>query len=130
MVDKGVSWNVGKVFFRDELVYRFDLLPEPGHERPAFINLQQYYVEGYLAERAARRCANLELRWKNKVVGLDAARRSTSTLTVETPDGPLPARGRLRRRLRRRALERCAQLMGLESKGRVFHDRFLIADSR
>jgi 3-(3-hydroxy-phenyl)propionate hydroxylase len=24
-----VSWKVGKVFFRDELVYQFDLLPEP-----------------------------------------------------------------------------------------------------
>ena len=48
-----MSWNVGKVFFGDEQLYRFDLLPEPGHERPAFINLQQYYVEAYLAERAA-----------------------------------------------------------------------------
>ncbi len=42
MVDKGVSWNVGKVFFRDAQIYRFDLLAEEGHERPAFINLQQY----------------------------------------------------------------------------------------
>lgn len=52
MVDKGVSWNVGKVFLRDEQVYQFDLLPEEGHERPAFINLQQYYCEAYLVERA------------------------------------------------------------------------------
>src|SRR6478735_5201126 len=49
MVAKGVSWKVGRVFFKDEQVYNFDLLPEEGHERPAFINLQQYYVEGYLA---------------------------------------------------------------------------------
>jgi 2-polyprenyl-6-methoxyphenol hydroxylase-like FAD-dependent oxidoreductase len=34
MVDKGVSWNVGKVFFKQEQVYSFDLLPEAGHERP------------------------------------------------------------------------------------------------
>jgi 3-(3-hydroxy-phenyl)propionate hydroxylase len=53
MVDKGVSWNVGRVFLKDKPLYGFDLLPEPGHARPAFINLQQYYVEGYLAERAA-----------------------------------------------------------------------------
>ena len=33
-------------------LYSFDLLPEAGHARPAFINLQQYYVEGYLVERA------------------------------------------------------------------------------
>src|SRR5487761_2287136 len=43
---KGASWNVGKVFFRDTQVYRFDLLPEPGHERPAFIYLQQHYAVG------------------------------------------------------------------------------------
>ena len=48
MTSKGVSWNVGRVFFRDEEVWRFDLLPEPGHRRPAFVNLQQYYVEGFL----------------------------------------------------------------------------------
>jgi 3-(3-hydroxy-phenyl)propionate hydroxylase len=41
MVEKGVSWNVGRVFFGDAEVYRFDLQPEPGHERPAFIILQQ-----------------------------------------------------------------------------------------
>lgn len=36
MVDKGVSWNVGKVFFREGEVWRFDLLPESGHQRPPF----------------------------------------------------------------------------------------------
>ncbi len=53
MCDKRVDWNVGKVYFQDDLLYRFDLLPEPGHQRPAFINLQQYYVEAFLAVRAA-----------------------------------------------------------------------------
>ena len=48
----------------------FDLLPEAGHARPAFINLQQYYVEGYLAERAAQ-LPLIDLRWKNKVVGVE-----------------------------------------------------------
>src|SRR3712207_8427239 len=43
MVDKGVTWNLGKVFFHEEPVYGFNLLPEAGHQRPAFINLQQYY---------------------------------------------------------------------------------------
>ena len=52
MVDKGVTWNLGKVFFHEEPVYGFNLLPEAGHQRPAFINLQQYYVEGFLFERA------------------------------------------------------------------------------
>ena len=86
MVDKGVSWNVGKVFFKQEQVYSFDLLPEAGHARPAFINLQQYYVEGYLAERAAQ-LPLIDLRWKNKVAGVEQ-HDDHVTLTVETPDGP------------------------------------------
>jgi 3-(3-hydroxy-phenyl)propionate hydroxylase len=85
MVDKGVSWHVGKVFFHDEQVYRFDLLPEPGHERPAFINLQQYYVEGYLVERAAA-LPLIDLRWNHKVTGV-AQHDDGAVLTVETPDG-------------------------------------------
>ena len=65
MTDKGVSWNVGKVFFREQEVWRFDLLPEPGHRRPAFINLQQYYAEGFLYEQA-RAEPNIDLRWKTR----------------------------------------------------------------
>jgi 3-(3-hydroxy-phenyl)propionate hydroxylase len=29
VVDKGVSWNVGRTFLREEEVYRFNLVPEP-----------------------------------------------------------------------------------------------------
>jgi len=125
MVDKGISWNVGKVFFQDDQVYRFNLLPEAGHQRPAFINLQQYYVEGYLYERAET-LENLSLRWKNKVVGL-TRHADHVELTVETPDGSY--------RLTGDYLIACdggrsavRNLMGLESKGVVFRDRFLIAD--
>ena len=57
LVDKGVGWNVGQVFFRDEQVYEFNLLPEAGHRRPAFINLQQYWVEQFLVERAGELAA-------------------------------------------------------------------------
>lgn len=125
MVDKGVSWHVGKVFFHDEQVYRFDLLPEPGHERPAFINLQQYYVEGYLVERAAA-LPLIDLRWNNKVTGIEQNDEG-AVLTVETPEGDY--------RLQAGYVAACdgsrsnlRQLLGLEAKGRVFRDRFLIAD--
>ena len=45
LVDKGVQWNLGKVFLDDRKVYEFNLLAEDGHRRPALINLQQYYFE-------------------------------------------------------------------------------------
>ena len=51
MVDKGVVWSVGKIFHGASQLYQFNLLPEQGHKRPAFINLQQFYAEAYLVDR-------------------------------------------------------------------------------
>ncbi len=125
MVDKGVSWNVGKVFLKDKSLYGFDLLPEPGHSRPAFINLQQYYVEAYLAERAAE-LPNIDIRWLNKVTAISQTADGT-TLTVETSESSDT--------LQAQYVVACdgsrstvRELMGLETTGRVFQDRFLIAD--
>jgi 3-(3-hydroxy-phenyl)propionate hydroxylase len=127
MVAKGVSWNVGKVFLRDELVYRFDLLPEAGHERPAFVNLQQYYVEGYLAERAAQ-LPLIDLRWNNEVVATTPDDDHVA-LTIRTPDGDYALEaGYVVACDGSRSAVRCH--LGLESKGRSFRDRFLIADVR
>ena len=127
MCDKGVEWNVGRVFLREEQLYQFDLLPEPGHERPAFINLQQYYAEAYLAVRAGQ-LPNLEIRWNNTVTGLSQD-AETATLTIHTPEGEY--------RLQADHVAACdgarsplRALLGQESKGRVFRDRFLIADVR
>ena len=125
MVDKGVSWKVGRVYFGAEEVYRFDLLPESGHERPAFINLQQYYVEGYLVRQAAT-LPDIELRWKNKVVGLSQSDDGVR-LTIETPEGTyeldadyVAACDGSRSQLR--------EMLGQQTQGRIFRDRFLIAD--
>src|SRR3981081_4847312 len=51
MVDKGVVWSIGKIFHGESPLYQFNLLPEQGHKRPAFINLQQFYAEAYLVDR-------------------------------------------------------------------------------
>ncbi len=127
MVDKGVGWQRGKVFLKDELIYSFDLQPEAGFKHPAFINLQQYYVEGYLTERALNH-PNIELRWRNRVTGL-TQHADHVELEVETPDGTylltsewLVACDGSRSPIRK--------FLGLESRGRTFKDRFLIADVR
>ena len=127
MVDQGVSWNVGRVFFREEPVYAFDLLPEEGHERPAFINLQQYYVEAALVERALS-LPNIDLRWHNTVSAVQP-HAAGALLTVQTPDGDyeldaqwLVACDGARSPLR--------HMLGQDTQGQVFRDRFLIADVR
>jgi 3-(3-hydroxy-phenyl)propionate hydroxylase len=124
-VDKGVTWKVGRTLHRDREVFSFDLLPEDGHKMPAFVNLQQYYVEEYLVA-AAQASDLIDLRFKNRVVGVsqDAAGVVAS---VETPDGTY--------RLEGDYLLACdgakspiRAMMGLEFEGVLFEERFLIAD--
>jgi 3-(3-hydroxy-phenyl)propionate hydroxylase len=53
VVSKGVGWDVGRTFFRNQEVFSFNLRPQPGYKRPGMVNLQQYYLEEYLVKRAA-----------------------------------------------------------------------------
>jgi len=131
MVDKGVVWNLGKVYHEDRKVYEFNLLPEEGHRFPAFINLQQPYFEKFLVERvyAARKAgAPIELRGKNRVDAVKA-RDDHVLLSVMTPDGPYT--------LEADWLIGCdgassplRSMLGLGFEGQVFRDSFLIADIR
>lgn len=123
--DKGVQWKVGKVFFRDDLTYTFDLLPEADHKMPAMINYQQYHLE----ERMVKACDEsplVDLRWKHKVLAIEQA-DDFATLTVETPDGIfkmeaqwiIAADG---------ANSDTRRMIGADFTGQFFQDRFLIAD--
>lgn len=123
-VTKGVTWKVGRTFHRDKEVFNFDLLPEDGHKMPAFVNLQQYFVEEYLVERAVE--LGVDLRWKNRVTDVDQ-KPDHATVRIETPDGPYQleadwviacdgARSPIR------------DMLGLDFEGELFEERFLIAD--
>ncbi|GFE64380.1 FAD-dependent oxidoreductase [Litoreibacter roseus] len=125
MLAKGVTWKVGRTYHGAEEVFNFDLLPEDGHKMPAFINLQQYYVEQYLVE-AAQQSPLIDLRFKNKVTDLSQTADSAQ-VEIETPDGAYT--------LAADYLLACdgagspiRKMMGLEFDGELFEDRFLIAD--
>ncbi len=125
LVEQGVTWKLGKVFLGDELVYSFDLQPEAGHKMPAFINLQQYYLEKALVDRALD-MRNIDLRWCNRAAALEQ-RNDHVRLTIETPDGPyqldadwLIACDGARSSIR--------DFLGLGFEGVTFEDKFLIAD--
>ncbi|MFM8591151.1 MAG: FAD-dependent oxidoreductase, partial [Limnohabitans sp.] len=122
--EMGVSWNVGRTFLDQQEIYQFNLVPDPGHKRPGMVNLQQYHIEEMLIARALELGA--DMRWQYKVTAVTPA-ADHATLTVETPDGSFDieanwlvvadgARSPIRRHL------------GLDIEGRVFQDRFLIAD--
>ena len=129
LLDKGVIWNTGKVYFRDsrDPVYSFDLLPDKEQKFPAFINLQQYYIEEYLLELLADQ-ERSEVRWQQELVALESG-ASEVVVTVKTPDGSyqltcdyLIAADGHRSPVR--------AMLGLDFEGRVFEDNFLIADVR
>ena len=82
----GVSWKVGKVFFHDKLAYQFDLQPEPGYKRPAFVNLQQYHLEEALVDRLA--ALGHRVRWKNKAVGIEPG-KDGAAVEIDTPHAGL-----------------------------------------
>lgn len=122
---KGVRWNIGKVFRGDALLYQFDLQPEPGEKMPAFINLQQYYVEKFLVDRALA-TGRVDLRWKNRVSGV-MPHGDHVRVTIETPDGAYDIEAQW--------LVACdgarspvRTMMGLDFAGEVFDEQFLIAD--
>lgn len=128
-VDKGVTWNVGKVFWGagDEPVYQFDMLPLKDQKRPGFINIQQYYIEEYLLE-GCQALPNIDIRWGHRVDAVTPLSQGAE-LAVQTDQGAYVlaaewviacdgARSTMRDR------------MGLDFVGRIFEDNFLIADIR
>jgi 3-(3-hydroxy-phenyl)propionate hydroxylase len=125
VVERGVRWNLGKVFFGERKVYEFNLQSEPGHRRPAFINLQQYHFEELLLHRLAE-IGTADVRWRNKVVAATKTADGVG-LEIETPDGSyrltadwlIAADG---------AKSAVRNALGLDFRGRVFQERFLIAD--
>lgn len=131
MVEKGVVWNLGKVFHEDRQIYDFNLLPEAGHKYPAFINLQQPYFERFMVERVRELQATgapIEIRGKNRLDAMEV-KDDHVVLDIMTPEGPY--------RIEADWLIGCdgassplRGMMGLDFEGRVFQDSFLIADIR
>ena len=129
MVEKGVVWNVGKVFHGDGKLFEFNLLPESGHRNPAFINLQQPYFEKFLVDAirtAQAKGAPIEIRGRHQVTQVERG-DGLVTLEVDTPDGAY--------RIEAEWLVACdgarsvtRDMLGLSFDGRVFEDNFLIAD--
>jgi 3-(3-hydroxy-phenyl)propionate hydroxylase len=129
IVDKGVRWEVGKVFWGagKEPIYQFDVLPVKEQKRPGFINIQQYHVEERLYD-AAVELDTVDIRFGHEVVGIEPA-ESQVALRVRTSsrDYTLDADWVI-------ACDGCRSpvrsMLGLDFGGRAFADHFLIADIR
>jgi 3-(3-hydroxy-phenyl)propionate hydroxylase len=126
---KGVRWSRGHVYLGggEDPIYSFDLTDAPGQKNPAFVNIQQYYVEEYLVD-ALRNEPLATIRWGHQAVDVDPQAEGVE-VTVEADGGAYSAWTRY--------LVACdghrspvRAMLGLSFDGRVFEDNFLIADVR
>ncbi|HEX6611401.1 MAG TPA: FAD-dependent oxidoreductase [Hyphomicrobiaceae bacterium] len=125
LIRRGVTWKTGKVFNGTREVYSFDLQPESGHQRPAFINLQQFHFETHCVTAAAY-TGLIDLRWGHEVTAVVPSATGAS-LQISTRDGAytltadwLVAADGVQSIVRRE--------LGLGFEGRTFNDQFLICD--
>ena len=127
MADRGVSWTVGRTYYRDVELFQIRF-PEVGRDAfPPFVNLPQAMMEEYLLDRL-RGEPLIDLHWKHRVESL-TQEADRLRLVAATPEGPVEvlaeyaigcdgARSAMR------------GLLGIDFPGHSFEDRFLIADVR
>ena len=85
----GVQWSVGRTFAGHDEVYSFDLATANTHNvsaQPPFINIQQFYVEGFLVEQLYKNAQQVDLRWNNRITAFEQ-NADFATLSIATPAG-------------------------------------------
>jgi 3-(3-hydroxy-phenyl)propionate hydroxylase len=127
---KGVEWSVGKTLAGNDVVYEFDLAKQASHnvsEQPPFINLQQFYLEWFLADRI-QELGVANVRWQSRVKKVEQFADHV-LLDIETPEGSYQCRAKwlidasgLRSPIR--------EASGLKVEQSIGVDRWCISDVR
>jgi len=127
VVAKALGWTAGTSYYRQRAVFRLSM-PHSDDERflPMY-NLQQQYLELFLAE-AAQADPRIELRWGHRLAGLRSASDHVA-LDVATPDGSyrvhadyvLAADG---------ARSQVRRSLDLALRGAAYEGRYVIVDIR
>ncbi|WP_426578225.1 FAD-dependent oxidoreductase [Xenorhabdus stockiae] len=127
LIAKGVAWKTSTIYLKDTPLFCSSIEEYNETEYPAFLNLQQYYVEEWLVE-ACMATGHVDFRWKHKVIKINQSHDHVD-LFIETPNGNYSfstnwllacdgAKSFIRRSL------------NLPFIGQVFQDKFLIVDIR
>lgn len=121
----GLPWRFGNSFYRGHRVFRMEAPHDPDDRYFPMINLQQQYLEEFLVD-AVEAHPLIELRWGNKVVGVEQA-TDHAIVEIDTPSGPytletdwLVAADGARSVIR--------SLLDLRLEGNSYEGRFVIAD--
>jgi 2-polyprenyl-6-methoxyphenol hydroxylase-like FAD-dependent oxidoreductase len=127
MADRGVSWTLGRTYFRDVELFQIRFSEVGRDAFPPFVNLPQAMLEEYLHERVSAQPL-IDLRWSHRVESVTQDAESVR-LEAATPEGPVEVQAPYaigcdgpRSAMRR--------LLGVEFPGKSFDDSFLIVDVR
>ena len=125
--EQGVQWNTGRIFFKNQEIHSFDLLPDKYAKYPAFVNISQYEVEKILVA-AAQQEKLIDMRWQHRIQSLETGTQN-NLIHITTPEGDQTLTSEL--------LIACdgskstiRRLMNLEMTGSRSEEKFLIIDFR
>jgi 3-(3-hydroxy-phenyl)propionate hydroxylase len=124
-LDHALGWTRGRSYYRDTEIYSFAMPHSPQEKFLPMYNLQQQYIEQFLADACARDPL-IDLRWQSDVIELTQT-VDHAALTVATPLGSYPidaqyvlaadgARSTIRQRL------------DLRLRGENYEGHYVIAD--
>ena len=68
-LDKGLPWLGGRTFHREREILHFTMPNDEDQKLPPMINIQQYWIEQFLVEAAARRSGLIDIRWGTTLTG-------------------------------------------------------------
>lgn len=123
--EAGLPWGCGNSFYRNQLVFRMETPQDPDDRYAPMTNLQQPYLEQFLAE-AAEANPLVEIRWGNRVTALEQ-QADFARLEIDTPAGSyhLDADWVVAADGARSAIR---SLLDLKLEGASYEGHFVIAD--
>jgi len=91
IADEGVSWNVGRTYYRDRELFTVHLSDVGAEEFPRFVNIPQWRVEQILLA-AAQASPLVQLAWRHRVEALEQDAHEV-TIRARGPEGMREWRG-------------------------------------
>jgi 3-(3-hydroxy-phenyl)propionate hydroxylase len=125
-MEKGLPWTEGRSYFKTEEVLHFSMPHDAGQNLPPMLNIQQFYIEHFLAEAAARRTDLIDIRWNSTITQIRNDSRAVR-INVSTPLGNYVTESEW--------LVACdggrsfvREQLALELKGTSYEGRYVVAD--
>ena len=124
---QGLGWRFGRSFYRDRVIFGLEMPDDPDERFGPMSNLQQCYLELYLADRL-REQSPASIRWQTRMDDLTQL-DDRVVLRLDTPQGPYEAHARYVIAADG-AHSTVRESLDLKMRGTSYEGLYLIADIR